>query len=76
MPINAVAVGTPAIIPDLPRFRAVFSEADIEIGFPPFSGVHEGRTYPDSYTEEELAVLGLGTFEKEIHKIEKDDGGT
>jgi hypothetical protein len=75
-PIAAAAVGTPEIIPDLPRFRSMFSPAGIEIGFAAFYGTYEGKVYPDSYTDEELNALGLGSLARDTFKIEKADGAS
>jgi hypothetical protein len=74
MPIYAAAVGIPNVIPDLPRYRDIFSAAGIDIGMATYSGTYEGKVYPESYTDEDLAALGIGDFARNIFKIDKEDG--
>lgn len=68
--VNLVAVGTPVIIPDVPRFRERFAEDGIEFTFAPFSGVYEGRQYPDAYTVAEREALGLTQAHAAVHRVQ------
>lgn len=67
--VNLVAVGTPAVIPQVPRFRETFGAHGIEFTFAPFSGVYQGRRYPDGYSEAELDALGLSAAAASVHKV-------
>lgn len=67
--LNLVAVGIPSIIPDIPRFRATFAAEAIDFTFAPFSGLYDGKRYPDSYTDEDLDALGLSEQAAKTHLV-------
>lgn len=67
--VNLIAVGTPAVIPDVPRFRERFAEDGIDFTFAPFSGVYEGRRYPDAYTAAEREALGMTEAASAVHRV-------
>lgn len=70
-PIWATAVATPAIFADLDRFQQIFRDAGIVIGFAPFNGIFEGRSYPNSYTKADRIRLGFDTEIVDIHIVDK-----
>lgn len=66
--VYVTAVGIPSIIPEIPKFQAIFEKKGIPFTFAPFSGIYEERHYPDAYTETELAALGMAPQAARIHK--------
>lgn len=67
--VNLVAVGIPSIIPDIPRYRALYAAEDIDFTFAPFSGMYQGRRYPDAYTQGERVALGLSQQQAQVHQV-------
>ncbi|MEA3638538.1 MAG: hypothetical protein VBE63_01175 [Lamprobacter sp.] len=61
-------IDVPAVIPDVPRFRERFAEDGIDFTFAPFSGVYEGRRYPDAYTAAEREALGMTEADSAVHR--------
>jgi MoaA/NifB/PqqE/SkfB family radical SAM enzyme len=68
--VNVVAVGIPSVIPEIPKFKEIFSAEGVEFTFAPFSGVYEGRSYPDAYTDADLKALGMSPETARTHKVE------
>jgi Radical SAM superfamily len=71
--VYVTAVGIPSIIPEIPKFKAIFEAKGIFFTFAPFSGIYEGRHYPDAYTETELLALGMTQETAHIHRTERPE---
>lgn len=66
--IHALEVAYPPIMPEVEQHKAFFKKYGIELKFNPFIGEYDGKTYPDSYTWEELKIFGLSKQEQvDIH---------
>lgn len=50
-------VAWPPLLPQVERFRKAFAKAGVAFVVYPFQGVHEGREYPASYSEEDRALI-------------------
>lgn len=57
--IRAMEVGHPALIAEAQKYRDLFAAKGVDLHFGPFSGAFEGKSYPQSYTDGELEILGL-----------------
>ncbi len=57
--INAQEVAHPSMMPEVDNYRKLFGERGVEISFGEFKGEYLGKTYPDSYTDEEIGCFGL-----------------
>jgi len=53
----AMVVGYPPFVERIPAWKEEFAAAGIEMWVNPFRGMHGGRSYPSSYTEEEAAIV-------------------
>lgn len=67
--INPVAVGIPSIIPEVKRFRRELARLGVHFTFAPYSGAFQGRRYPEAYTAEELAALGMDRLTAGTHLV-------
>ncbi len=54
-------VAYPPLLPRLAEFRALFARAGLTFVVNPFQGVHEGRHYPESYTEEQKRLVAAAS---------------
>ena len=59
--ISAVEVAYPALLSEIANIRKELSDMGIDIKFTPFIGTHNGKTYPDAYTQSELEVFGISS---------------
>lgn len=57
--IIADAVAYPPLLSEIRKYRAVFEKNGIKINFSRFAGLYNGKSYPESYSEEELDLFGL-----------------
>ena len=58
-PISPDAIAYPPLRPEADRYRDMFRRLGVPLKFSPFIGMHDGRFYPDSYTDEDVALFGL-----------------
>jgi MoaA/NifB/PqqE/SkfB family radical SAM enzyme len=58
--IYAQEVAHPSLLPDVEHYRGMLRDNGIVLSFGPFHGEYQGRTYPASYTEEEIQGFNLG----------------
>lgn len=68
--IIAEEIAYPALLSEAQKYAEFFLKKGIRIGFGPFIGEFNGKTYPESYTEPELKAFGLserckGLFSKQ-----------
>jgi MoaA/NifB/PqqE/SkfB family radical SAM enzyme len=65
-------VAWPPLLESLPRWRDFFAEAGILFSVCVFFGTHEGKTYPEAYTQEQRAFLDpfLCEFDRE-HQLRR-----
>ena len=52
--VHCCAVAHPRLLPELDRYREELAREGLPLQFSFFSGEHEGRLYPQSYTPEEI----------------------
>jgi len=57
--IVAVVVAYPPLFNEVEKYRQFFREKGITIKFIPFFGAYKGKSYPSSYTPEELRVFNV-----------------
>lgn len=57
--IYAQEVAHPSLLSDVESYRKLLQAEGIVLTFGPFKGEYMGRSYPDSYTEEEIEVFNL-----------------
>ena len=57
--IHAEEVGHPALVPEADRYRDLFRAKGVDLHFGAFAGSYQGQSYPDAYTDGELAALRL-----------------
>jgi MoaA/NifB/PqqE/SkfB family radical SAM enzyme len=57
--ISAQAVAYPPLLPRLEEYRSQFANESILLTFAPFMGIYKRLGYPDAYTDEELAAIGV-----------------
>jgi len=71
---HVLVVAWPPLLKDLARWSDFFKKMDIPFTTSVFQGKHEGREYPDSYTAEEKALLGLNIpiVEEQRYRLERD----
>lgn len=50
-------VAYPSLLPRVPEFRRLFAERGLTFVVNPFQGEHEGRRYPESYTDEDRRLI-------------------
>lgn len=74
IPIRAEEVGHPSLVPEAGKYRDAFAARGVDLHFGPFSGFFEGKKYPQSYTDDELAILGMGA-EIRSHYVEHNRRG-
>lgn len=58
-PIYAQEVGHPSMLKEVESYRNYFNNRGINISFGIFKGEYQGKTYPESYTDEEIKCFGL-----------------
>jgi MoaA/NifB/PqqE/SkfB family radical SAM enzyme len=56
---SSMFIAHPTRLPRLPELRAFFAERDVPFQPIGFIGVHEGKSYPHAYTDEEKRLIGL-----------------
>ena len=56
-------VAYPPLLDEIGRYKEFFKERELNLHFDLFQGVYNGKKYPDSYTEEEMSILGLNIKE-------------
>jgi MoaA/NifB/PqqE/SkfB family radical SAM enzyme len=56
--VYSSAVCYPKYLPEMVKIKNKFEERGLWIGFFPFIGSYQGRTFPDEYSKEELEILG------------------
>lgn len=59
IPVHAEEVGHPALVQEADRYRDLFRAKGVDLFFGAFAGTYQGKSYPDAYTDAELARLGL-----------------
>ncbi|MFX0023950.1 MAG: radical SAM protein [Candidatus Hermodarchaeota archaeon] len=57
--IRAIEVGYPPLLKESDRYIKFFLEQGIDLTYSPYFGSYKGKSYPDSYNEKELKILGL-----------------
>ena len=57
--IFSVAIGHPLLVPEANKYREYFQSRGVELIFNTFTGVYQGKLYPESYTNEELDILQI-----------------
>jgi len=57
--VSPEAVAYPPLLPEADSYRDFFRRRGVPLKFSPFLGTFEGRAYPDSYTDEQIAQWGL-----------------
>jgi MoaA/NifB/PqqE/SkfB family radical SAM enzyme len=67
MAIGVLYLSYPPQIKDIPKYKKIFEENDIFFSVSTFWGEYNGKTYPDAYTPEEIAIVdpALGTRKEE-----------
>ncbi len=58
------AVAYPPVIKKLNKYRNYFANEGIDFTFGAFTGIYNGKKYPESYSEEELKTFGLSKSEQ------------
>jgi organic radical activating enzyme len=66
--IFAIEVAYLPILDEIEKYKTYFREKGIEIIFSPFQGYYNRKSYPMSYTPEELRIVGLNTLHLEKFK--------
>jgi hypothetical protein len=57
--IYAEEVGHPSLMKEVKSYRELFHERGVPIQFGVFKGEFQGKSYPESYTDEEIKCFGL-----------------
>ena len=57
--IRAIEVGYPPLLKESDKYIKFFLEQGIDLTYSPYFGSYKGKSYPDSYSEKELKILGL-----------------
>jgi len=57
--IHAEAVAYPCLRSKITEMNEVLSEHGITLQYSPYFGIHDDKSYPESYTNEELKIFGL-----------------
>ena len=57
--IRAIEVGYPPLLKESDKYIKIFLEQGIDLTYSPYFGSYKGKSYPDSYSEKELKILGL-----------------
>ncbi len=65
--IWAIEVGYPPLLKEVDKYKKYFLEKGIDLTFCPYMGTYKGKIYPDSYSENEVKILGLR--EKDINRF-------
>jgi hypothetical protein len=63
--IHAVCPAYPPLLKEIDKYRKLFLEKNIAIKFDYFYGRYNNKTYPASYTKQELEIFGLNSCRKE-----------
>lgn len=66
--IYAAAISYPPLCSEALKYKKFFEGYGIDIVFTPFIGKYNERPYPQSYSEEELAVFGLKKSDQEMFR--------
>lgn len=56
---NVVAVAYPPLVAEVDKYRGLFGQRGLDLGFAPFVGTYQGRRYPAAYSSVERGVFGL-----------------
>ncbi len=70
-PISPDAIAYPPLRPEADRYREAFGRLGVPLKFSPFIGMHDGRFYPDSYTDEDIALFGLDPEVRTVYHSRK-----
>lgn len=57
--VIATVVSHPSLSGAVKKYRDFFMSRGVKLNFSKFSGLYQGRHYPESYTEEELEAFGI-----------------
>jgi len=69
--IHALEVGHPDILRETEKYKSFFENRGIKLIFNHFIGEHNGKKYPDSYTEEELEIIKESGGEYKNHHYQQ-----
>lgn len=59
IPLTVAEVAYPPLLSEVEKYTRFFAEHGLDLKFGPFDGEYQGKTYPQSYTDEELETFGL-----------------
>jgi organic radical activating enzyme len=65
--ISVKEVAHPKLIDSVKTIKHIFQEQNVDMTFAPFNGFYQGKTYPKSYTNEELEIFQISRSETLYH---------
>jgi organic radical activating enzyme len=65
--ISVQEVAHPMLLNSVKTIKQIFQEQNVDMTFAPFNGFYQGKTYPKSFTDEELEIFQISRSETLYH---------